>query len=382
MDHAQFSKRSPGRLVATSESAAAFVPDPLPPKLELGWKTLSLLEEAGRGLGELAGVGGMLPNPQLLIRPYMKREAILSSQIEDKFATMQQLALFDISAEPENADVQEVANYVAALEYGLNRVNELPVSLRLIRELHERLLMGVRGEGQRPGEFRTRQNFIGRLGQNITEARYVPPPPAELMGTLYDFEAGLHATWEFPLLVKIALTHYQFEAIHPFNDGNGRIGRLLITLQLHQEGLLPSPLLYLSAFFEAHQASYYDRLLAVSQNGEWEEWIAFFLQGVAEQSRDAVRRTRRVLALREEFHHRVQTPRGSALLTQLIDELLVVPAVTASQVRKLLGITHRSAQRNIEKLEQAGILKEITGHARNRVYVAYDILAVLEAPSA
>ena len=382
MNPDEFTEQSSGRLTSIGGGLSAFVPGPMPTSMELTPATVRSLDRASRTLGELSGLGAMLPNANLLIRPHLRREAILSSRIEEKFATVQQLATFEAVAAEETPDVREVGNYVAALEYGLSRIRELPLSLRLIRELHERLLSGVRGEDQRPGEFRRTQNYIGRPGQPIEHARYVPPPPLMLPEALDDLERSIHADSEPPPLIKIALTHYQFEAIHPFNDGNGRVGRLLVTLQLHHEGLLSQPLLYLSAFFSAHQGSYYDRLLAVSRNGEWTAWVDFFLEGVAEQSRDAGLRARRLLGLREELRRRLGGLRSPRYPLQLIDELYHTPLVTAGQVRKLLNVTPRSAQQIIDKLVAAGVLREVTGQRRNRRYAAPEIIEVLEAPTA
>ena len=382
MNPGDFTERSRGRLTRIGTGLSAFVPGPMPTSMALTPTTVRLLARASRSLGELSGLGAMLPNANLLIRPHLRREAILSSRIEEKFATVQQLATFEVVAAEETPDVREVGNYVAALEYGLSRIRELPQSLRLIRELHERLLSGVRGEDQLPGEFRRTQNYIGRPGQPIGNARYVPPPPPMMLEALHDLERSIYADSELPSLIKIALTHYQFEAIHPFNDGNGRVGRLLITLQLHHEGLLSQPLLYLSAFFSAHQRGYYDRLLAVSRNGEWTPWIDFFLEGVAEQSRDAGLRAQRLLALREDLRRRLRELRSPRFPLQLIDELFHTPLVTAGQVRKLLNVTPRSAQQIIDKLIAAGVLREVTGQRRNRRYAAPEVIEVLEAPAA
>ena len=382
MDPDDFTERSPGRLTPIGGGVSAFVPGPMPTSMEFTPATIRLLDRASRSLGELSGLGAMLPNANLLIQPHLRREAILSSRIEEKFATVQQLATFEAVAAEETPDVREVGNYAAALEYGLSRTQELPLSLRLIRELHERLLSGVRGEDQRPGEFRRTQNYIGRPGQPIENARYVPPPPPMMLDALYVLERSIYDDSELPPLIKIALMHYQFEAIHPFNDGNGRVGRLLITLQLHHEGLLSQPLLYLSAFFSAHQRGYYDRLLAVSRNAEWTSWVDYFLEGVAEQSRDAGLRARRLLDLREDFRHRVRRLRSPRFPLQLIDEMFQAPLVTAGHVARLLNVTPRSAQQIIGKLTTAGILREVTGRRRNRRYAAPEIIEVLEAPTA
>lgn len=278
----------------------------------------------------------------------------------------------------DRSDVREVANYVKALEYGLKRVSELPVSLRLMRELHARLMDGVRGGELTPGEFRTRQNWIGDPGCKIVDATYVPPPVVEMMAALDDFERYIHTLSELPPLVRMAILHYQFEAIHPFVDGNGRIGRLLITLMLVTEGLLPQPLLYLSAFFDRHRGDYYRLLLEVSQNGNWSEWIIFFLRGVAEQAEDAIVRANKLQKLSTEYREQLQTVRASTALLKLTDYLFNHPVITVPLAQSILKHSQPSAQHNIDRLVQEGILQEITGRQRGRVYIADRIMAIVE----
>jgi Fic family protein len=276
-------------------------------------------------------------------------------------------------------DVREVSNYVKALEYGLKRLEKLPVSLRLLREMHQRLMEGVRGEHMTPGEFRRSQNWIGPPGCTLMEATFVPPPEDEMKETLDYFEKYLHAPSELPPLIRLALIHYQFEAIHPFLDGNGRIGRLMLILLLCARGLLPQPLLYLSAYFEQHRQRYYDLLLAVSQAGAWSAWVTFFLEGVAQQSQDALRRSDRLLHLWQEYRQKLQSPKSSSLSLQLLDQLFSYPAITAGGAAKRLGVTHRTAQLHIEKLVRLQILREETGRRRNRVFVAPEIVRIIEA---
>lgn len=382
MNPADFTEKSNGRAIKTPLDYWAFIPNPLPPQLTLTWDLVKHLSEADRALSELAGTARMLPNPHLLIGPFIRREAVLSSRIEGTQASLSDLLFFEASGsvDPKAPDVQEVANYVKAMEYGLARLKKFPLSLRFIRELHERLMHGVRGEHLTPGEFRRSQNWIGLPGCTLTDATYVPPPVKEMEETLSQFEAHLHAPSELPLLIRLAGIHYQFEAIHPFLDGNGRIGRLLITLLLCKEGALSEPLLYLSAFFERNRSEYYRLLLAVSQAGQWSDWISFFLRGVAEQARDAVARSGRLLNLWKHYRNEFQSARSSALQLRLVDQLFAYPAVTATQAAKLLQVTHRSAQLNIDKLIDRGILKEATGKQRNRVFVAFEIVKIIEAP--
>ncbi len=304
---------------------------------------------------------------------------MLSSRIEGTIATVTDLVLFEASpeAEPRAPDVREVANYVLALERALRPDRELPLSKRLIRELHGDLMTGVRGENRTPGEFRTSQNWIGPPGCLLNEATFMPPPAEEMQEALDAFERYLHEPSDLPPLVRLALIHYQFEAIHPFLDGNGRVGRLLISLLLREWELLPQPVLYLSAFFERRRGDYYDLLLDVSRQGAWEPWIRFFLEGVQEQCSDVVRRARALFELRERYREVLHTTRASALPLRLVDHLFERPAVTIGQAKELLDVTWRAASLNVEKLIEAGILREITGRARNRIFVADEILELL-----
>ena len=293
MDPQAFKDSPAGQIISVGGDYSAFIPRPLPPPLSWTDDLISALSEADRALGQLAGLGRLLPNPHLLIRPFLHREAVLSSRIEGT-----QASLSDVFAYEANqpllfelpSDTREVYNYVRALEYGMERLATLPLSLRLLREIHAVLMEGVRGASQTPGQFRDRQNWIGTPGCAARDAIFVPPPVSEMMAVLGDFERYLHAESHLPPLIRIGLIHYQFETIHPFLDGNGRIGRLLITLLLCAWDLLPQPLLYLSAYFERWRDAYIDLLYAVSQRGAWNAWLVFFLQGIAIQARDAVAR--------------------------------------------------------------------------------------------
>lgn len=367
-----------GRFVTTAGGTAAFVPSPLPPEVNLSWRLLDLALRAERKVGHLQGTGRVLPNPHLLIQPFARREAVLSSRIEGTQASIGDLLLFEIgNPAPEQHDVREVANYVAALEYGLTRVEQLPVSLRLIRELHSKLMTGVRGDSQAPGEFRRVQNWIGKPGTKIVQATYVPPPVAEMHAALDAFEKFLHSKSHLPALIRLALVHYQFEAIHPFFDGNGRVGRLLITILLQTERLLDQPLLYLSAFFEKHRDEYYERLLNVSKRGAWDEWVEFFLRAVHDQAEDAVRRAGALLELREQYRSRVTEGRHSALMLGIIDRLFQSPAVTITGLARDVGASYPAAKQNVEKLVAARILEPLS-ETRNRAYMAREILALIE----
>ena len=380
-----FGENAPGKLLRAHNSRVGdywtFVPDPLPPPVDLDVNTVNLLATAERAVGELNGIGSMLPNPHLLIRPFLRREAVLSSRIEGTVTNLEQLLLFE--AEPTNRssspDVQEVINYVRAMEYGLKRLENLPVSLRLIREVHEQLMEGVRGQSKSPGEFRVIQNYIAGLGQSIRQARYVPPPVTEMNQALADLERFMHSSTDTPFLIQLALIHYQFEAIHPFEDGNGRIGRLLLSLLMSEREYLSQPLLYLSGYLERNRDTYMDCLLQVSQRCDWLSWISFFLEGVSSQAKDAISRTGQLLSLWQDYRSRLQAARSSSLTLQLVDMLFATPAVTAPYVQYELGVTQASARRTIERLEKDGILREATGQRRNRVYIAPEVFSVLDA---
>ena len=387
MDPRRFQNSTAGRVIRVGEGEAAywaFIPHPLPPKLPLDWPLMNALSEADRALGQLAGLGRTVPNPHLLIGPFVRREAVLSSRIEGTRADIadlyayeaRQLPLPGMEAPPET-DVREVLNYVNALEYGLERLNTLPVSLRLIRELHERLLAGVRGEHATPGEFRRTQNWIGPPGCTLNESVFVPPPVPQMHEALSALEKYLHSDDLYPPLVRLALVHYQFEAIHPFVDGNGRIGRLLITLLLVQWQLLPLPLLYLSAYFYRYRQEYYDLLLGVSERGAWRDWILFFLRGVAEQAQDAIARARHLQDLREEWRRRLSQARTSALTLRLVDLLFTNPVLTVPQVQKWLGMTYPGAKQIVERLIQAGILEPVGDTSYRKEYQAAEILNTL-----
>lgn len=380
MKKEDFESLAPGRLVKTVDGDWAFTPTPLPPSIELDLKMVNLLTDAERAIGELSGIGKRLANPHLLIGPFLSREAILSSRIEGTHATAQELALFEaeVPTAPVTQDVKEVANYVAAMKHGLKRLAELPVCLRLIKELHAILLHDVRGQEHAPGEFRVGQNYIGTKGQTPSQARFVPPPVADMNQCLDDLEQYIGTRNELPVLIQLALIHYQFETIHPFMDGNGRIGRLLTSLLMCERGCLSQPLLYLSAYLETHRDEYMNRLLEVSQKGHWYEWVRFFVVGVAEQAKDAINRTNKLHNLQDSYRTRLQSARSSALSLKLVDELFKFPVITVSQARRRLSVTAHSAQNNITKLEKNGILVEITGKQRNRTYIAPEIIRIIE----
>jgi Fic family protein len=367
------------------EGCWAFVPVPIPPKLDYGPPLVAALSEADRALGELAGLGRTLPNPYLLTRPFLRREAVLSSRIEGTRASLVDLFAFEVEPplfgeQERRDDVQDVRNYVRALEHGMARLEDLPISQRLLREMHAVLMEEVRGQQRDPGEFRRMQNWISPPGARLQEATYVPPPPAEIPTALSELERYIHGANKLPPLLDIALVHYQFEAIHPFLDGNGRIGRLLITLMLIERDLLPEPLLYLSAYFERHRGAYYDHLLAVSQKGEWEEWLLFFLRGVSLEARDASRRAGKLFELRETYRQRFQREGARPSLLTAVNHLFANPVTSIRELAEVLGVSFEAARRLVGSLEERGVLEEITGRRRNRMYAAREILQVLQGP--
>ena len=378
METSLFQNSPSGKLIRAVGGYWAFIPHPLPPKLEWDNSLVSLISKADLALGTLSGLGENLPNPHLLIYPFIRREAVLSSRIEGTQSSLSDLLLFEATKLEKQRDVKEVQNYVHAIEYGLKRLEELPLSLRLFRELHNILMEGVRGERATPGEFRQSQNWIGPPGCTLNEATFVPPPTPEMLDALDQLEKFLHADTDLPPLAELALIHYQFEAIHPFLDGNGRIGRLLITLFLCQQGILTKPLLYLSAFFERHRQEYYELLLGISQRGAWRRWIEFFLQAVVEQSNDAVRRARRLLGLHQSYYQTSLEKRLPPTAGQLIELIFMRPVINVSVVREFLRVTFPAAQKAINALEKEGILTEITGGKRNKTYTAEEILKILE----
>jgi len=361
----------------------AYVPDPLPRHIDLNPSLVYLLDQASRAVATLAGVGETFPNPHLLIRPFVRREAVLSSRIEGTQASISDLFLFEALGERRaRGDVREVANYVRALDYGLERCRELPLCMRLVNEIHAELLAAVRGGERALGQLRTGQVWIGPEGATIQEARFVPPPPGHLPELLRDWEKFLNEDLEVPPLIQCAMMHYQFEAIHPYVDGNGRIGRLLITLFLCAKDILPTPLLYLSAYIDRHRNEYYDRLYDVSATGDWEAWLRFYLEGVVEQAKDALLRSRRVRALQDKYRMMLQargTTSGNAL--RLLDELFAYPFMTVPFAHQRLGISQQGARNILERLRQAGIVRP-DASKWPRVYVATELLEAIEAPVA
>ena len=369
-----------GRTIRTQTGYWAFIPAPLPPEIEWTTPLISALSDADRELSKLTTLAGNFPFPRLLTQPFIRREAVLSSRIEGTRASLVDLYNYESAQlsflEPMD-DVNEVHNYVLALDYGLERLETLPVSLRLVREIHAKLMEGVRGGNLTPGKFRRTQNWIGPAGSTIETASYVPPPMDEMQNALSDLEKFIHADTEIPTLARAGMIHYQFEAIHPFLDGNGRVGRLIIMLLFHEWNVLSQPLLNLSAYFEHYRQEYYDLLLAVSQRGKWEEWLRFFLRGISIQSQDSVFRMTRLQGIRTKYEMLVQADRNSARMAAVIDFIFSRPILTIKQVETTLDMPYMAAKRYVEKLVEADVLQETTGYARNRVFQANEIFEAL-----
>jgi len=384
-DNAAMSHRV-GRYVQQPTGYRAFIPAPLPPTpaIRLEGALQVLLSQANLTLGRLDGSIHTLPHPDLFVYMYVRKEAVLSSQIEGTQSSLQDLLAAEakILSPDLPQDVAEVVNYVDAMNYGLEQLAELPVSVRLIRAIHQRLLAGSRGSHLIPGELRTSQNWIGPGGSVLNNATFVPPPPHEVPIALGQLERFIHQDAELPLLIKIGLTHAQFETIHPFLDGNGRVGRLLIAFLLCEQKVLRKPVLYLSHYFKRNRSEYYDRLQAVRDRGAWEEWLAFFLRGVAEVSHEATETARRILALREEHRAAITERLGRAAGNgyRVLEQLYERPIVSVGDVQELIGTTYPAANQLVAKMVEAGILHEFTGQSRNRRYRYKDYIDLFSDP--
>jgi len=376
-----FRSSETGQVILTQQGYYAFIPAPLPPKLNWTLPLVSALSDAERDLSRLATLTGSFPFPRLLLQAFIRREAVLSSRIEGTRATLAELYTYEsvqLSFLEAQGDVREVHNYVDALDYGLERLKIFPMSLRFIREIHEKLMQGVRGGNLTPGEFRRTQNWIGAAGSTLTTATYVPPPVDEMNLVLADLEKFIHANIDIPILVRAAMIHYQFEAIHPFLDGNGRIGRLLMALLFAEWQVLPQPLLNLSVYFERYRQEYYDHLLAVSQRGDWETWLRFFLRGVSTQAQDSVVRMERLEAIRTRYQSIVNSERNPKRMGAVVDFLFGRPIFTAKQLSESMDMPFKTARQYIEKLVQAGVVREVTGYARNQIYRADEVFKALD----
>lgn len=377
---------SPGDLVEVQsprgETGLAFLPDELPADVTVDATVARKLEHAGIALGNLNGLGRQLLNPWVLVNPFVRREALASTRIEGTRADFGQLALFEAANQPESddPDIQEVVNYVRALGNAWNADPGWVLTATAVRSLHRVLLEGVRGRHATPGEFRDVPVFIGRATDTLVTPRFVPAPHADIPRLLDNLNAYVAGDQAIPSLVKLAIAHYQFETIHPFRDGNGRLGRMLIPLYLKYWGILDFPLLYLSEYFERERDTYLDLLFRVSRDGDWTAWIHFFLEAIHHQARDAVVRSRVLLDLRESLRARYQGER-SPRIVQTIDELFLRPSLTTTSIQESLGISKSTANQIVNRLEVDGILEEITGKERYKVYLARPIMDAITAGS-
>jgi Fic family protein len=368
----QPSSNRAGHYVSQPAGYRAFMPAPLPPNppVDLRGELTALLSQADRALGRLDGSVLTLPNPDLFILMYVRKEAVLSSQIEGTQSSLQDLLAAEAALYDENRphDVEEVINYVRAMNLGLKKLDELPVSVRLVRDIHAELMRGARGGRLQPGELRRTQNWIGPAGCTLSTATFVPPPAHEVPQALAEWEKFLHGDDSLPPLVRIALAHVQFETIHPFLDGNGRVGRLLITFLLTERGVLHKPVLYLSHYFKQHRQAYYEHLQAVRDRGEWEPWLIFFLRGVIAVAGEATETARRIQLLREEHRDAIieRCGRAAGNGQRVLERLFDRPIVTVSDVQKMTGTTYAAANVLVHRLMELGVLEEMTGYARNR----------------
>ena len=360
-----------GKYLPQTTGYQAFIPEPLPPKPSIQLECLhGLLSQADRALGRLDGSVLTLPNPDLFVFMYVRKEAVLSSQIEGTQSSLQDVLAAEakIFDRERPRDVREVLNYIEALRHGLERLEDLPVSVRLIREIHRQLLQGVRGGGLTPGELRTSQNWIGPRGCTLIEATYVPPPPELVPELLGNLEKFIHGQDDIPALVKIGLLHAQFETIHPFLDGNGRIGRLLITFLLCHWEILHKPVLYLSYYFKKYRQEYYDLLQQIRESGDWESWLAFFFKGITEVSNQAADTSRRILEMREHHRSLIAEKLGYSAGNghRVLETLYEHPIVSVKDVESVTGTTFAAANQLVKRFEELGLVEEITGQARNR----------------
>ncbi|MDP2182095.1 MAG: Fic family protein [Actinomycetota bacterium] len=373
-----------GRYVRQPQGYLAFIPAPLPPHppIKMDDEMVALLSDADRALGRLDGSIQTLPDPEIFVFMYVRKEAVLSSQIEGTQSSLNDVleAEAAITDPTRPRDVDEVLNYVDAMNHGLARLADLPVSTRLLREIHQRLLRDVRGAEKHPGELRSTQNWIGGGGATLREASFVPPPVHELSSALADFERFLHSGDPIPALIRIGLAHAQFETIHPFLDGNGRVGRLLITFLLCERGTLIKPVLYISHYFKRHRVMYYELLQSIRDEGDWESWLKFFLRGMAEVSREATETARRIVALREEHRSLIVDQFGRVVGNALmvLERLYTRPYVSVNEIARMTDVSYPAASSLMSKFVEHDLLNETTGRARNRRfrYTSYiDIFA-------
>jgi len=377
MDIERFESGEMAGDLVNSGGDLAFDPDPLPPDISLSGKLLDTFTEATTNVGQLSGVGRRVENPSMLISPFIYKEAVVSSEIEGTRVTLSDVYEYEAGREPGSAnrnELKEVQNYVRAVFQGIEEMDD-GIDIGLMRRLHNTLMSGVRGEDKRPGEFRETQVYIGgRDG----EARFVPPPPSTVPYAMQNLETYIQTGGSYQTLIDIGLAHYQFETIHPFRDGNGRMGRLLIMLMMCDDGLLPEPYLYPSSFFNRNRDEYTDRLLAVSRDNAWEEWLTFFFEGISQQAKEAFARASELLDLRDEYRDRYQNEPNS--VSQLSMEVFTKPYLTVNEAEDLLKMSYRTANVAVRRLEDDGVLQEVTGQSRNRVFRAREVFEMIQKP--
>jgi len=370
-----------GNYIQQPTGYKAFEPAPLPPKPELviDIEMQNLLSRADRALAKMDGIAHTLPNLNLFIAMYVRKEALLSSQIEGTQASLEDIFGVESGEKPENInDAEEVINYIKALNHGIRRLGELPMSLRLIKEIHGVLIKGVRGEHKYPGEFRKTQNWIGAKGANLSNASFIPPAPADMIRAMNDLEIYMHREKGYPALIECALIHYQFETIHPFLDGNGRLGRLLITYYLYWKQIISKPLLYLSLYFKKNRQEYYDRLNMARTKGDYEQWVMFFLKGLAETAESGLENIRKILVMHQEKENLLwQKKLSSPYAMGILNFLFTVPYVSIKLISEKFDISFQSASTLVNQFVKLGILKEITGRKRDQKFIFKDYVGLL-----
>ncbi|MCK4395848.1 Fic family protein [candidate division WOR-3 bacterium] len=377
-------KNRAGGYVTQPTGYKAYIPEPLLLTLTIKYdgKLRNLLSDADRALAKLDGITAVLPNPELFVAMYVKKEALLSSQIEGTQASLEGVLEFEADLTPKEDidDIKEVVNYIKALDYGIERLKEFPMSLRLIKEIHKILIEGTRGTHKTPGEFRKTQNWIGHPGASLNEATFVPPPPDVVPDLTGDLEKFIRSKGDIPPLIKIALIHSQFETIHPFLDGNGRIGRLLITFYLYWRGILTHPLLYLSFYFKKHRNEYYDWLMKVRISGEWEGWLKFFMKAVIEVSREGANTAKEIIRLKDSLIQDLITSRvASGYAVGLLNLLFSSPIITSRYVQRKLAIKSKdTVSKLLKKFQNLGILKEISGKKRYKKYIFSEYVNIIK----
>lgn len=378
MDEERFKTNGMAGEFVNSDGDIAFNPEPLPPDVEIDGELFDEFTRATKNVGQLSGIGRRVDNPSMLISPFIYKEAVVSSEIEGTRVTLSDVYEYEAGKEsnsgPSRNELQEVHNYVRAVFQGIDMMEE-GIDLDLIRTLHKTLMSGVRGEEKQPGEFRDTQVYIGGRGE---EARFVPPPPSIVPYSMQNLETYMQTGGSYQPLIDIGLVHYQFETIHPFRDGNGRMGRLLIMLMMCDEELLPEPYLYPSSYFNRNREEYTDRLLAVSRDEAWEEWLLFFLEGISQQAEEAFSRASELLDLRDKYRDRYQD--GANSVSHLAMEIFTKPYLTVNEAKDLLDMSYGAANDAISKLVTDEVLEEVTGQRRNRVFRAREVFQVIQKP--